>query len=67
MKLREGENKAVELHVCFYGYAESKILNCWHFSKNGEGRDVSKTDLLTESTFSMMGVRTRPQAEFSQG
>lgn len=40
MKLEEGENKVVELHVCFYGYADSKIRNCWHFSKNGEERDV---------------------------
>lgn len=47
--------------------AKSITRNCWHFSKNGEQRDVSKTDLLTESIFSTMGVRTRPQAELSQG
>lgn len=67
MKLGDRENKAVELHVCFYGRADIKICNCWHFSKNGEERDVSRTEFLMESTFSAMVVRTCPEAELSQG
>lgn len=45
----------------------SKSVTVGHFSKNGEERDVSRTEFLRESTFSTMVVRTCPQAELSQG